>query len=84
MYIKFLECLHKLTTSVSYDINRNVDLSLRLRQVKPSTICLLQFFTGTIEILMTDDFDNKKDRIDDDADDDVMIVGIMVISIRRR
>ena len=33
---------------------------------------------------MTDDFDNKKDRIDDDADDDVMIMGIMAISIRRR
>ena len=26
---------------------------------------------------MTDDFDNKKDRIDDDADDDVMIMGII-------
>ena len=33
---------------------------------------------------MTHDIYNKKDRIDDDADDDVMIVGIMVISIRRR
>ena len=30
---------------------------------------------------MTDDFDNEKDRIDDDADDDVMIMGIMVISL---
>ena len=33
---------------------------------------------------MTDDFDKKEDHIDDDADDDVMIVGMMVISIRRR
>ena len=33
---------------------------------------------------MTDDFDYKKDHTDDDADDDVMIVGMMVISIRRR
>ena len=33
---------------------------------------------------MTDDFDNEKDRIDVDADDDVMIMGIMAISIRRR
>ena len=30
---------------------------------------------------MTDDFHNEKDRIDDDADDDVMIMGIMVISL---
>ena len=33
---------------------------------------------------MTDELDNKKDRIDDDADDDVMIMGMMAISIRRR
>ena len=31
---------------------------------------------------MTDDFDDKKrKRIDDEADDDVMIMGIMVISL---
>ena len=38
---EILECLQKLTTYVFYDINSNVDLSLRLRQVKPSTICVL-------------------------------------------
>ena len=41
MYNKCLDCLRKLTTYVFYDINKNVDLSLRLRQVKPSTICVL-------------------------------------------